>query len=317
MDCPQCGGSSHRTIASGYFECTSVVLITQRDWVPDVTRPGAMRPLDVQSHSTCRHRWHERDASLPPVPTCSACGTFAISLCFECGTPICGDHSKLMEPGRLCAQHAKPLEDEISASRQQATQAAREKAVRDRDEIVNQLRSIADPKERLVRALRRFCTEQRGDDVYARFNFPLLGAACLEFWPEPLIAEPDLNGRIGGTPWNSQEMADWFAKRASEVRLEPDSSTRWTYYRKSLIGKLKWSEGPPEPAWHFPGGSTAHNGGRSGTDRAFSAYILPDGRLDLGPDHRYYDTNSVERSAERYALRGYALIHMAELLDLD
>lgn len=137
VTCPQCGGAESRTIAPGYFECMTVSVVTHRDWVPlDATRPGGpMRPLDTQSHRPCAHRWHQRDASLPLAPRCSRCGTFAIGLCAECTIPVCGDHSKLLEPGRLCMEHAQQIEDERAAVRRKKADEARKDQARAKEAL--------------------------------------------------------------------------------------------------------------------------------------------------------------------------------------
>lgn len=122
MACPVCGGTASRPIAPGYVECTSLVEEHTVVWRPMMGNPAQMEPHDEVMSRVCATRYHVGG----PISTAlCACGTFAIGICPqpECGIPVCGDHSRLMDGQRLCLGHANSLEIEITRKARAAEEA--------------------------------------------------------------------------------------------------------------------------------------------------------------------------------------------------
>lgn len=63
--------------------------------------------------------------------TC-ACGTFAIGLCADCATPVCGTHSALIEDRRLCDVHREGHEREVAERKQKEAQLTDQAKASDR-----------------------------------------------------------------------------------------------------------------------------------------------------------------------------------------
>lgn len=103
MPCPSCGGEIRKLIAPGFWECES--MLTSTEMRAQLT-PEGPRHLPVDSHRVCGVRYHESDAraAAGSLPVCG-CGTFAVGVCADCQTPVCGDHSTLFEGRRLCDEH--------------------------------------------------------------------------------------------------------------------------------------------------------------------------------------------------------------------
>lgn len=140
MACPACGGDDRRAIAPGFWECTSP-LVSER-WVP-AGPGGSMRP--ERTVRPCGHRYHE-GGGVTGTTTC-ACGTFAIGLCAECGSAVCGDHSWMRGDRRLCREHAAAVDAQARAEQ------AREEHDRRVAQQRRQRRALEAPGEAAARLL--------------------------------------------------------------------------------------------------------------------------------------------------------------------
>jgi hypothetical protein len=110
--CPSCNGTERVPIASGYWECRTLVEERRPVRVPDpMGVPGATMPATDTVYRPCGVRYHE--GAGVATATC-ACGTFGIGICAECGKVICGDHSRRSGGQRLCIEHSQ-IRDEAAA----------------------------------------------------------------------------------------------------------------------------------------------------------------------------------------------------------
>ena len=116
MACPLCRGASRAPIAPGYWECQSIVTVPRIHQVPDQRILGGFLQQVVQESSRCGHRYAE-SVGLPAPGAVCGCGTFAIGLCADCSTPVCGDHSGVWGGNRLCHGHYQASVAEEEASR--------------------------------------------------------------------------------------------------------------------------------------------------------------------------------------------------------
>lgn len=66
---------------------------------------------------------------LTEPPICQ-CGTYAIGVCQECKSPVCGAHSAMVDERRICFADRRRLEHErtvaVSARREEAERALRD-----------------------------------------------------------------------------------------------------------------------------------------------------------------------------------------------
>lgn len=126
MNCPQCGGSSRRPIAPGYWECTS----TSTAVVPTGLHPSGIHgPTERYVEVGCAHRYQDgRDEASSHAPVCE-CGTYAIGECAECDIPVCGDCSGLWGPRRLCSLcFEEQRSEQVAAESQRLAAQAEAKA---------------------------------------------------------------------------------------------------------------------------------------------------------------------------------------------
>jgi hypothetical protein len=98
VSCPRCGGEARSPIATGFWRCESLITRTQPD------RRGGSIPERVSG--VCGYSYQEGPHATADSPVCD-CGTFAIGKCRNCQRPVCGDHSRLEQEGRVC-QHCLP-----------------------------------------------------------------------------------------------------------------------------------------------------------------------------------------------------------------
>ena len=236
------------------------------------------------------------------------CGVLAVGRCVSCGRAFCGTHGS----GSSCRACYVELVDkqrraraaEEIAQRKQAAAAAAAAADREQQaktDTLARIRSMDEPFARLVTLMRSLFTIRDSEGSVwwpLGFDGSLLTQVCPEIWPTP----PPFSGGEVVVRCDAQAVARWFAARALKAGLNPDSQTTWTTSRRTLTGRAKISDGPPEAAWAFPGG-----GMRRG-DHYVPAYIFRDGRLKvhLGPGD----------SDRPHSLRACVLIRMAELLEL-
>lgn len=229
------------------------------------------------------------------------CGIQAIGRCGTCGKPFCLSHQarelhqKFTDYCTSCqGDAARAKESAIARRRQQAAQA-----------WVN----LTDPYERLVVAVGShvaYGKTSRGQYTYwsgAQANG--LREACPEVFLSDRTSDLDRE-----PPWNSSELAKWFARVALErgVTTNGESQFRtakWSGWRRRFVPVV----GPRERVWTFAGGSSDE---ANGTHRA--ATIFQDGRLVLGSNQEYVQFKSVLMSHDRYCLRAPALTQMANML---
>lgn len=128
--CPRCGGRERRLISPGFWECTTQSAHTVTTVIPDPFNPPYPRPVHQTVTQACGNRYHEAERgarTTDRLETC-ACETFAIGRCSDCATPICGDHSALVDDLRLCTVDARTRTR--SAADAATAQAAQELAAR-------------------------------------------------------------------------------------------------------------------------------------------------------------------------------------------
>jgi hypothetical protein len=130
--CPRCGGHERRSIAPGFYECLSQVVV-------DVVPPGTQGNVtEVPVPGQCGHRYQEGGPSAP-ASTCS-CGMFAVGACATCGLPRCGQHGSHDQSGYFVCN------DHIVAARREA---ADEQAERSRVEVEQAQAAVAAERDRL------------------------------------------------------------------------------------------------------------------------------------------------------------------------
>ncbi len=234
--------------------------------------------------------------------------TYSIGQCVDCNKSVCGDTtcSRKLPPGRLCATHATVYEQATARKREANKRSARAAAIANREAIVQELLSVADPNERLVRALFQFTTINKhieGDTVSIASpdHKEDLVRSLPDLWPNgEQHYSAYLEGHLSsGRPWDSAAVAEWFATTARRANLKPDSQA-WKNYaeddarrrRSWLTGKSK-VEGEFVPAWKFEG-CKQHNI-YGGEDRV-SQHVFQDGTIGTKQ------------------LQGVALLQMAEKL---
>ncbi|WP_344734987.1 hypothetical protein [Nocardioides fonticola] len=114
MTCPRCGGARRRPIGPNWFACESDVVQGLEPLDPRFPN-GPARPVT----GLCGHRYQD-DAAVTGLPLC-ACHIFAVGVCSECASPLCGDHLRRDDDGiAICeaceaAREARRLEEERQA----------------------------------------------------------------------------------------------------------------------------------------------------------------------------------------------------------
>jgi hypothetical protein len=102
-------------VAPGYWECRSLVAEHRPGRIPDPSGgAGAMRPVTAISYQPCATRYHE--AAGGGSTLLCGCSTFAIGVCAQCATPVCGDCSRVLQGHRLCNEHARAREEATAAA---------------------------------------------------------------------------------------------------------------------------------------------------------------------------------------------------------
>lgn len=256
MACPECGGSERRPLASNYFECTTPVAKTERIFAP---RPGHMpgpgipvEAIDRTYYVPCGHRYQE-GAATAGAPTC-ACGMFAVGVCLDCRTPVCGHHHEAVGGNVYCSKHGPARTREAKAQELRTAQQVRQSAKESRerqlqaheakltqwdaglDVIIAEAKRVADPIERLLLAARYWMSED-SQRWTSRTDVPWharpFSDAFPELWPVPEKAN------IGSwmrdpkrPPWNSEAVAQWFAAKAKvwPIKIQPEA-TRFTPHK--------------------------------------------------------------------------------------
>lgn len=112
---------------------------------------GQPGPPEILTPIACRTEYHEATAGLgSQMSSKCACGTYAIGECADCGTPVCGNCSRMRGGVRLCGTHfnaALQLEQAAKAraheEKQAREDAARREAVRVRESLEHDLARFA------------------------------------------------------------------------------------------------------------------------------------------------------------------------------
>lgn len=231
------------------------------------------------------------------------CGVLAVGRCNACGMAFCETHR--------ARDHRANYVDLCSECRMRQ-QIATEQAAKDETAaIINRLRAIIDPFERLVTAMALLCTSGSG---YTREK--RLGSLAKAF-PDVWDAKPSSSFAVDLTyapPWNGLAIARWYAQRAINAGVRFDGEENWAdgEMRRGLLGK-HWVPPLEEPVWRFWGAGT----------QEIPAFIFADGRLKVNHTRVKGDSSDDPFS---YALpttvnlainlRGTTLIQMAHRLGL-
>ena len=263
MACPKCGSSERRSIAPGYFECLGTIM----DSWPTTTAGGTVM---VPQPVPCGHRYHDGSAVTSSPQICS-CGTFAIGLCGSCGSPVCGDCSTLHEGHRVCG---------ACISRQQESRTSQ--AVQSHQRNLEILRAVEDRYERLTRACAYMLAVDRSivgefnhfnvGHSHVPFSHPEQYRALVELFPEYWPGAPDINP--WGSPWDSTALAEWFLRRARQLKLRPPHEFQHYVPKRRLRGGKTFVAGETERTWSFAYGSSDGEGDEPGC----VAHLFADGR---------------------------------------
>lgn len=147
MPCPNCGSLIRDPIAPGYWRCRAVVPTR----MPGPGAFGQQGPHEVLTPVSCRTEYHEAPVGGgAQVSSRCACGTYAIGECAECGTPVCGNCSRMHRGSRLCGVHfnvALQVEQMATARAREEQQAREEELhrakVRAREQLERELTGFA------------------------------------------------------------------------------------------------------------------------------------------------------------------------------
>lgn len=136
MTCPSCGGADRSPLTPGYWRCTSLVTTRHVGYVPDLNMPldaphsyGAT-PVASTTSKPCGHQYQEAPMAGGAVPQCG-CGMFAIGACGQCGSHVCGDHSKTRGGFRCDPCFFQWLRDEDHALALKMYKATQERLARE------------------------------------------------------------------------------------------------------------------------------------------------------------------------------------------
>lgn len=125
--CPACGSKKLEEIGPGEYKCRSSVEVAT----------GA-HPSGAQGPSTrwviCGEKFFDPDfvgSGAKTGSTCK-CGTYSVGRCRECGTELCGQHSQIIEGGRLC-ERCQVKRKTLLAEKASQEKASREVEIRKAD----------------------------------------------------------------------------------------------------------------------------------------------------------------------------------------
>lgn len=197
--CPRCGGVAQRSIAPGLWECTAIVSAPAFEQRQVAGAPsGHFAPQPVPSSRVCGHRYQALVPGAPEVAEPCTCGTFAIGRCQRCQSPICGDHSGLIDAARVCSTCWAGA---VSEQRSRRAEGALGQMRSARASAFVQVSDIADPMERLVRSVQWLADFERSASFWAAVahvidpTFPGGAFACAcrwyrngDFWGAPNVA---------------------------------------------------------------------------------------------------------------------------------
>lgn len=275
--CPECGAAASTEFKSGSYVCGNCEAIFREIAPTRVGSAGASCELDHGDR---------------------ICGIQAVGRCTRCSRAFCGTHQARMFGQAYVDKCAVCLADETA----QRISAA--------DQILEDIRAaliaIEDPIERVISAVGS-CWEKGND---GRFR-ALLEALVAETWPQPASAGRDDLKR--DPPWDSGEVARWFADRARLADIPTDCTASWHTYETRIFRAPARREGRPEPAWNFPEGSTLDERGPNDSYPQQDAVIFTDGRFMPGATQIWPNKYATERAGN---LGAAALARMANLLNL-
>ena len=112
MSCPSCGGTRREAIAPGYWRCTSQVTLM----APGPGPYGKPGPPEIAVARECGAAYQE-GARVATGQMCE-CSTFAVGVCGDCGTPVCGTHSLMRGDIRVCRTCAARRDHERTVAEQ-------------------------------------------------------------------------------------------------------------------------------------------------------------------------------------------------------
>src|ERR1044072_7788989 len=204
MPCPNCGGHDREPIGPGFWRCTSIRVVTREPGGPGLPDPR-LGPgvLYVQDEVVCRTEYQEGGQGL-----LCACQTFAIGRCAECGDPVCGIHSGVLQDVRLCRVHLAAEREKLDHARHD--EERRELAEREdawcawEDRVVSDLAGTP-PVERIIRFLRVLPIAELEDQIRRPApRRPGLGKAVRDLLPD--LWSGDL---LAAPPWDHDEVHAW------------------------------------------------------------------------------------------------------------
>ena len=128
MGCPQCGGSSRRMLAPGFWECESPVQVTVPGPGYGAPPTGQYGPALVTLTQACRYRYQEGRPPGAPVCASPSCGRFAGGVATVVDAPCAGICSPCNGP-LLCRQDRARASAEADAKKEaEEAEAAAKKA---------------------------------------------------------------------------------------------------------------------------------------------------------------------------------------------
>jgi hypothetical protein len=204
------------------------------------------------------------------------CNTFAIGLCAECDTPVCGDHSGMFGAHRLCDQHLSMARTADVARRKQAHAESTAETIANRirawddwlDKTQRALVESSDQIERIVRVV----TALRWDELRStRRDEP-------EILPPLLLPETFHDALPTRWWWDHNAVQSWFLRSVKR----PPEQVSWTHLRKTILGGQKRKE-LTTPGWRFPEGANISIGeAGTPTHHWLTVSVLADGTRLIG-----------------------------------
>ena len=317
MACPKCAGRERRLLAPNFFECTSRVAVAARQPVRDARYPGGFAVVDETRYVTCGHRYREEVRMEGDAPLCT-CGMFAIGRCADCEAPVCGEFDCSERLGgkflcKACAnarrqaeQRARWVREAPQREAEEARRAALLANFNDQREAYAaqcatfkaRVATVLDEDERLVVAVAHtFDGAKPGPSCT---NPEVLAELFPRLWPT--TDRVKLGAKT--QPWDSWQLAGWFARRALARGVPFAHSGRG--------GELWWTSRrmKPRKGWVFPSAEIhSFPSYQEKPDVHLAVFVSKEGDL-------YRRVFSVEKPATGGSLHGGALTKMAALLGL-
>lgn len=130
MPCPSCGGAHRRSIAPGYWECTTLVDFPEGEksawdiWDPWRASINRKRPCG---------RHYQAGAVVSTEPC--RCGIHSIGRCSRCDSPVCGIHGKLYADTLHCNECVRALFEVGQKEKREAAERAERVALAVREQL--------------------------------------------------------------------------------------------------------------------------------------------------------------------------------------